>query len=78
MVRIIVRGQSQSISKEEAKEAFSFFSDYLLGRRLSKNIRISVTFLPVLFENDQIMVICIEQMWLRDVQENLWLKSTRK
>ena len=39
MVKIIIRGQSQSISKEEAKEAFSFFADELLGRRLSKNIR---------------------------------------
>ena len=41
MVRIIVRGKSQSILKEEAKEALSFFSDYLLGWRLSKNIYIS-------------------------------------
>ena len=50
MVRIIVRGKSQSILKEEAKEALSFFSDYLLGRRLSKNIYIHVTFDPSLFE----------------------------
>ena len=50
MVRIIIRGKSQSILKEEAKEALSFFSDYLLGRRLSKNIYIHVTFDPSLFE----------------------------
>lgn len=50
MVKIIIRGQLQSIQKEEAKEALSFFSDYLLGRRLSKNIYIHVTFDPSLFE----------------------------
>ena len=53
MVKIVVRGQSENISKEETKEAFSFFSDELLGRRLSKNVRISVTFDPFLFEMDQ-------------------------
>ena len=53
MAKIVIRGQSQSISKEEVREAFSFFSNYLLGRRLSNNVRISVTFLPDLFENDQ-------------------------
>ena len=40
MVRIVIRGKSQNILKEEAKEAFSFFADNLLGRRLSKNVRI--------------------------------------
>ena len=50
MAKIVIRGSSQSILKEEAKEAISFFSDYLLGRRLSKNIYIHVTFDPSLFE----------------------------
>jgi hypothetical protein len=50
MVKIIIRGQSQSIPKEEIREAFSFFSDYLLGRRLSKNVYIHVTFVPDLFK----------------------------
>ncbi len=53
MVRIIVRGQSQSILKEEAKEAISFFSDYLLGRRLGKNVYIYVTFNQNLFKKEQ-------------------------
>ena len=32
MAKIVIRGQSQNITKEEAKEALSFFSDHLLGR----------------------------------------------
>ena len=53
MVKIVIRGSSQSILKEEAKEAISFFSDYLLGRRLSKNVRLYVTFNPNLFKQEQ-------------------------
>ena len=53
MAKIVIRGSSQSILKEEAKEAISFFADYLLGRRLGKNVYIYVTFNQNLFKKEQ-------------------------
>jgi len=53
MAKIVIRGQSQSVSKEEAREAFSFFAAHLLGRRLSKNVYTYVTFNQNLFKDEE-------------------------
>jgi RNase P/RNase MRP subunit POP5 len=48
MAKIVIRGQSQDISREETREVISFFADKLLGQRLSKNIKIFFSFDPKL------------------------------
>ena len=53
MVRIIIRGKSQMVPKEESREIFSFFATKLLGKRLSKNVSVYVTFNPKLFKEEQ-------------------------